>query len=107
MNLTRLAQALEVLPSTALRMTDRLVAHGLLQHEPSPASRREILISLTTAGRCVVRHVSEARRAYVTQIATAMPHPERTGLFQALHTFTTASGQLGPRGARCVCPQWP
>ncbi|GAA2885861.1 hypothetical protein GCM10010524_17900 [Streptomyces mexicanus] len=75
-------------------MTERLVAHGLLQREPSPASRREILISLTAAGRRVVRHVSEAQRASVTKIVTAMPRPERTGLLQALHTFTTGSGQL-------------
>ncbi|MFE1754185.1 MarR family winged helix-turn-helix transcriptional regulator [Streptomyces anandii] len=107
MNLTRLAQALDVLPSTALRMTERLVAHGLLQREPSPASRREIVISLTAAGRHVVHQVSEARRAHIAHIVTAMPCHERAGLLQVLHTFTTASGQLAHVEHAAVGPQWP
>jgi DNA-binding MarR family transcriptional regulator len=107
MNLTRLAQALDVLPSTALRMTERLVAHGLLQREPSPAGRREIVISLTAAGRHVVHQVSEARRAHIAHIVTAMPCHERAGLLQALHTFTTASGQLAHVEHAAVGPQWP
>lgn len=95
MNLTRLAQALNVLPSTALRMIERLAAQGLLRREPSPASRRDSLIILTDGGRRVVRQVSEVSRAHITQIIAAVPRTKRAGLLDALDSFAEAAVQLG------------
>jgi DNA-binding MarR family transcriptional regulator len=49
-----LAAALDVAPSTAGRMCDRLVRKGLIRRHRARADRRAVLVSLTAAGRQVV-----------------------------------------------------
>ncbi|MFD7842137.1 MarR family transcriptional regulator [Nocardia sp. NPDC059764] len=49
-----LSNALNVQPSTAARMVDRLVAAGLVNRKQNPESRRELIIELTTLGHRVV-----------------------------------------------------
>ncbi|MGH3241755.1 MAG: MarR family transcriptional regulator, partial [Spirillospora sp.] len=51
LKLVTLAGLLEVNPSTAMRMVDRLAAAGLLDRQASPDSGREVRIQLTAAGR--------------------------------------------------------
>ena len=93
MNISRLAEHLDVIPSTAMRMADRLVAAGMLEREPNPANRREIVIHLTDAGHTVVHQATERRRAEIARIVSAMPPEKRAGLIEALHTFTRAGGE--------------
>ena len=61
-NLGDLAEALDVHPSSATRLCTRLEAKGLLTRRPSAQSRRELVVSLTPAGRglvdAVFRHVA-------------------------------------------------
>ena len=49
-----LARALEVTPSTAGRMCDRLLRKGLIRRYRARADRREVQVSITAAGRAVV-----------------------------------------------------
>ncbi len=56
-----LARDLDVHPSTAGRMVDRLVAKGLLARDQG-ADRRQVLVRLTDAGQVLVDTVTEARR---------------------------------------------
>lgn len=90
MNISRLGGHLDVNPSTAMRMIDRLVAAGMLEKEPNPANRREILINLTDVGRQVVFEATERRRAEIARIVAAMPPAQRSRLVQALNAFTEA-----------------
>src|SRR6201995_1620635 len=53
-SLTALAEALDVIPSTAMRMVDRLVAAGLLQRTVPREDRRVTRLELTDAGRQTV-----------------------------------------------------
>ena len=61
-NLATLAGLLDVKPSAAGRMVDRLVGAGLIDRLPHPTSRRELLATLTPRGRKVVRQVTAQRR---------------------------------------------
>jgi DNA-binding MarR family transcriptional regulator len=90
MNISRLGEHLKVIPSTAMRMVDRLVAAGMLERQANPANRREILIRLTDAGHGVVRQATEHRRAEIARIVAAMPAGQRAGLVEALNAFTQA-----------------
>ncbi len=92
-NLATLAGLLDVQPSAAGRMVDRLVSAGLIDRLPHPTSRRELLAALTARGRDVVRQVTEQRRAEIARIVEKMPPPERHGLVRALTAFTTAGGE--------------
>src|SRR5664279_1166388 len=61
-NLSGLAEALDVAPSTAMRMVDRLVAAGLVDRTVRPDNRRETHLTLTSAGRRTVRTVTARPR---------------------------------------------
>ena len=103
-SLARLAEALEVNPSTALRMVERLTAAGLLEKAANPARRREVQLRLTGAGWQAVRQVTEARRAEFSRIVAAMPAEERSRLVAALEAFTEAGGETPERLP--VLPGW-
>lgn len=93
MNISRLGQHLDVKPSTAMRMVDRLATAGMLDREANPANRREIVISLTGTGRDVVRRTTERRRTEIARIVETMPHRQRSGLVRVLESFTEAGGE--------------
>ncbi len=93
MNISRLGEHLDVNPSTAMRMVDRLVAAGMLEREPNPSNRREIFVSLTEVGRNVVYQATERRRAEIARIVAAMPSGQRAGLIEALRAFAQAGGE--------------
>lgn len=92
-NLATLAGLLDVKPSAAGRMVDRLVGAGLIDRLPHPRSRRELLATLTPRGRKVVRQVTEQRRGEIAGIVEKMPPTERRGLVRALTAFTAAGGE--------------
>ncbi|GAA2117792.1 MarR family winged helix-turn-helix transcriptional regulator [Actinomadura napierensis] len=91
--LVTLAGLLDVNPSTALRMVDRLVASKLVDRRASPDSGREIRIELTAAGRAVVDQVTTRRRTDIAAIVARMPPGERRALVAALRAFAEAGGE--------------
>lgn len=93
MSLTALADRLEVNPSTAKRMIDRLVASGMVARAPSPTSRREVVVVASEEGRRVVREVMARRRAEIGTIVARMPEHLRHGLVEALTAFAEAGGE--------------
>lgn len=93
-NLATLAGLLDVTPSTAGRMVDRLVDAGLIDRRPHPESRRELIAELSAHGRHTVDAVTAKRRAEIAAIVATMPPVERHGLVRALSAFTEAGGEL-------------
>lgn len=92
-NLATLATLLGVQPSATGRMVDRLVGAGMIDRQPHPTSRRELLAVLTKRGRDLVRQVTAYRRAEIARIVEQMPAAERQGLVRALTAFTAAGGE--------------
>lgn len=92
-SISRLAGHLDVNPSTAMRMIDRLASAGLVERETNPQSRREILTRCTQAGAAVVHTVTDRRRAEIARIVQAMPAASRRGLITALRAFADAGGE--------------
>ncbi|VBA38596.1 putative HTH-type transcriptional regulator [Mycobacterium innocens] len=92
-NLATLATLLGVQPSATGRMVDRLVGAGMIDRQPHPNSRRELLAVLTKRGRDLVRRVTALRRAEIARIVEQMPQAERRGLVRALTAFTAAGGE--------------
>jgi DNA-binding MarR family transcriptional regulator len=101
-----LAELLAVNPSATTRMVDRLVAAGMVDRRQNPATRREVVIGLTGAGREVVRGVTERRRAEIAEIVARMPEAARHGLVEALLAFTEA-GDEPSAGAAPGDADWP
>ena len=94
-NLTTLAGLLDVQPSTIGRMVDRLVSAGLIDRQPHPTSRRELVAELTVRGRRVVQKITANRRDELASVVERMPARERRGLVRALVAFTAAGGDAG------------
>lgn len=95
-NLTGLARHLDVAPSTALRMVDRLIAVGLVDRVVRADNRRETQLSLTTSGRRTVRTVTARRRRDLAAVIERIPVGERRNLAVAMQTFAGAADQLWP-----------
>jgi DNA-binding MarR family transcriptional regulator len=96
-NLNRLAELLGVNSSTALRMIDRLLVAGLVTRRDNPASRREVLLGLSPAGRQVVRKVTRRRRSELARVVAAMPGERRDDFLAALRAFADAADEPEPR----------
>ncbi|MFI9415214.1 MarR family winged helix-turn-helix transcriptional regulator [Nocardia gamkensis] len=88
-----LAADLNVQPSTATRMVDRLVTAGLIDRQPNPRSRRELIVELTARGREIVAAVTARRRQAIAAVVEHMPAADRSGLVRALTAFSTAGGE--------------
>ncbi|MGW7067286.1 MarR family winged helix-turn-helix transcriptional regulator [Streptomyces sp. NPDC054855] len=91
--LVALADLLQVAPSTAMRMVDRLIAVGLADRQTNPDNRRETLLRLTDEGRLTVENVTVRRRQEIAAIVERLEPAQRAGLVEALNAFNEAGGE--------------
>jgi DNA-binding MarR family transcriptional regulator len=90
---TDIADELQVNPSTATRMLDRLIRKGLVARTRSASDRRAVRIRATPAGKAVVEQVMDRRRADLRRIVGttgALAHP---AVVAALTAFSEAVGE--------------
>ena len=90
-NMSRLAEALDVVPSSASRLCDRLEAAGLLRRVPDPRDRREVRLMLTPLARRLLDQIRERRRAALAQVLDRMPPATRDELLRSLSSFADAA----------------
>lgn len=89
-----LAGALGVTPSTSGRMCDRLVRKGLIRRHRARADRREVLVSITPAGRQVVDQATGRRRALLREILGRLQAQQQEAVASALAVFAAAAGEV-------------
>jgi DNA-binding MarR family transcriptional regulator len=89
-----LAELLQVTPSTASRMVERLVRKQLVRRIRSTADRRTIKVHLTGSGHRLVDLVIERRRAEIEHILGQMPAGGRKAVTAALRSFAEAAGEV-------------
>ncbi len=83
-NLTRLARMLGSSTSAASKLSDRLVAAGLLARQQAAASRREITLGSTESGQRVARWVHDQRRAALDRTLASLSPEGRDDLARGL-----------------------
>ncbi|MFT3853719.1 MAG: MarR family transcriptional regulator [Ilumatobacteraceae bacterium] len=88
-----LAQALDVHPSTATRLCDRLVERKLVRRAVDRTNRRETVITLSATGRKLVDDVTDARRREIATIVDRIPTGLRAPAVAALVAFAEAAGE--------------
>lgn len=93
-NLSQLARALDVAPSTAMRMIDRLEAAGLVSKVVPATNRRETRLALTTAGKRAVRTVTARRRRDLRAVIERVPVGQRAHIAAAMAAFSQAADDL-------------
>ncbi|QYL14780.1 MarR family transcriptional regulator [Mycolicibacterium pallens] len=105
LNLASVAAALEISPSNASRICDRLIKAGFLHRQDSAEDRRNISLSLSTEGRQLVRKMNRHRRRSITRVLRTMSAEERAAVIAALDTFAVAAGESADdAGLRLVWP---
>ena len=97
-NLNRLASILNVNSSSAMRMTDRLLAIGLVTRRENPDNRRHTLLGASDAGLAIVRKVTARRRRDIKKVVARMPAEHREALVDALRAFADAAGEPNAPG---------
>jgi DNA-binding MarR family transcriptional regulator len=95
-NLTLLAAALDVIPSTAMRMVDRLAGAGLIKRTVPEEDRRVTHLELTPAGRQVVQQVTRKRRRDLQKVIDHIPADQRQAVAAAMATVADAVEQAWP-----------
>jgi H+/Cl- antiporter ClcA len=94
-----LAGALDVHPSTATRLCDRLERKRLIRRRPGAApDRRETTVDLTAAGRRLVARVTDRRRRDLAAIAAAMTSQDRQVAISGLPGPPVSSRSSIPSG---------
>lgn len=105
LNLASVAAALEISPSNASRICDRLIRAGFLNRQDSPTDRRNISLSLTAEGRQLVRKMNRHRRRAITRVLRGLTAQERDSVITALDTFAAAAGEPASDGGLALV--WP
>ncbi|MDN3262266.1 MarR family transcriptional regulator [Streptomyces sp. CSDS2] len=95
LNLTALAEGMEIGPPTASRLCDRLEAAGLLERLLHPHKRREVQLVLTGRGRQVLSEVAERRSQALAAVLAGMDPAAREALRRGMRAFLTAQGGTG------------
>ena len=104
-NVNRLAELLDVVPSSASRLCDRLEAVGLLRRVADPRDRREVRLIPTGAAESLLRDLKERRHQAIQAVLDRMPHRVQHELLLALLAFSqaaamgTATAQTGADSA--------
>jgi DNA-binding MarR family transcriptional regulator len=87
-----LAGALGVTSTTATRLSERLVKHGLVDRVSHSADRREIHLKIVDDGRRLVRQMAKRRRRFVSSVLAEVPAGDQAAAIRVL----TCVGQ-GPK----------
>ncbi|MGH3411618.1 MAG: MarR family winged helix-turn-helix transcriptional regulator [Marmoricola sp.] len=91
MTLTALAAALGVVPSTATRMCDRLVSKKMIRRATDRGNRRQVTLSLSTAGRRLIEKSTARRRDEIFRLLATVPVRDQHRLAEALHVLVRAA----------------
>ncbi len=84
---TRCAQELGIAASSVTRLADRLAASGHLARETDPGNRSAVVLSLTEAGRTLVREVAERRRGLLGDALDRLDPGLRSRCVEALEVL--------------------
>ncbi|MFC4017467.1 MarR family winged helix-turn-helix transcriptional regulator [Micromonospora sp. GCM10011542] len=95
-NVNRLAELLDVVPSSASRLCDRLEANGLLRRVADPRDRREVRLVPTPAADTLLRELAERRQRAVQVVLDRMPPRAQHELLVALLAFGRAASEAVP-----------
>lgn len=91
---TELGEDLDLVPSSASRLSDRLADAGLITRSVAPHNRRATILELTGAGQAILDEVVAKRAELFRHVSEEMNSNEREQLLNGATAFTTAYGRL-------------
>ena len=91
MTVAQLADALGVVPSTATRMCDRLVAKRLVDRVVDSANRRQMTLTLRPEGRALIEQSTRRRKREINRLLKSIPAQAQADLAEALGLLVHAA----------------
>ena len=91
---TELGDDLDLVPSSASRLSDRLAEAGLITRTVAPHNRRATILELTDAGQAILDEVVAKRAEQFRRVSEHMSSREREHLLRGAAAFTAAYGRL-------------
>jgi DNA-binding MarR family transcriptional regulator len=91
MSVAQLAEAMGVVPSTATRMCDRLVAKKLIRRELDRSNRRQMLLSLREKGEALLAESTRRRKQEISRLLRTIPAAEQHRLAESLRVLVAAA----------------
>lgn len=88
-----LASALDIHPTTATRLVDRLVRKRLVRRTDLAGDRRVTLLQLTAGGQRLVQGVTDRRAKQLAAILREVPRTSWPSIVEALSAFASAAGE--------------
>jgi DNA-binding MarR family transcriptional regulator len=86
---TELAESCAVDNSTMSRLVSRLTCNGLVEQTPSPTDRRVVIVSLTTEGEQMARHLLDVRSALLADVLADWSAEDQATFATLLDRFVT------------------
>lgn len=99
MTVADLAEELGVVPSTASRMCDRLVAKKLIRRALDRSNRRRVRLTLSEAGHDLIAASTRRRKQQIARLIKAIPVSEQERLTEALSVLVAAAESSGHSAA--------
>jgi DNA-binding MarR family transcriptional regulator len=90
LNLSSLAERLDLSVPSASRLVDRLVEAEMVTRAVSPRSRREVSLTLTTRGRRALSQLRRSRQEAIRRVLDEMSADDRAALTAGLAAFSSA-----------------
>lgn len=84
LNLGGLAEGLSVIPSSATRLAQRLLAADLISREPAAHDRREVVLTLTPTGERMVATARQFRREQLEEAVRGLSERDRRSVLHGL-----------------------
>ncbi len=88
--LSALAEHLGLTPPATSRLVDGLVARQMVRRDISPADRRAVMLSLTSAGAALLEETRHRTQADLETYVARLSAEERAGVMQALRALQGA-----------------
>ncbi|MDQ6850066.1 MAG: MarR family transcriptional regulator [Actinomycetota bacterium] len=92
-SLSQLAEGARISLTRASRLCERMVGMGLLARTEDPGDRRQLILTLTSAGRQLVRQVTRRREHAIAAILQRVPEPDRATVAAGFAAFAAAAGE--------------
>lgn len=90
-SVAELAGELGVVPSTASRMCDRLVAKKLVRRSVDRANRRQVTLRLSPAGRSLIAESTRRRKQEIERLLREIPPADQDRLAESLNHLIVAA----------------
>lgn len=94
LNMSELATALDVNPSSVTRVCDVLVDKKLIRRGQAEGNRRTVEATLTAAGRGLLEQVMNQRRRLIDKALSRMTPQAQRRLARGLADFADAAGEV-------------